>query len=212
MKARAIGVVAIALLPGAALPGASPTASRPDTKDSLARLLAAQIAAQPPVIATLVQPGSIADMVHLRAALAGVRSELAMRIARERHSDAPGTTSVYRLPVAGRLITGFGTVSEAGVRSRGLTFAVAPGAAVVAPAAGVVRYAQAFRGYGGTVIVDHGAGWTSVLTGLGTLAVRPGGRVRAGAAIGTARRGERRQVTVELRRRGEPVDAAPLIR
>jgi septal ring factor EnvC (AmiA/AmiB activator) len=89
---------------------------------------------------------------------------------------------------------------------------VPPAAPVIAPAGGVVRYAQAFRGYGGTVIVDHGRGWTSVLTGLGTLAVRAGGRVRGGARIGTARRGGNRQVTLELRRHGEPVDAAALIR
>jgi len=230
MKARAIGVVAMALLPGAGLPAVSPVSAehsgrsiRADrTMVSVAPLLAAmQAVAQVPAIATLVQPGSIDDLIHRRAALAGLRRELASRIAQVRRQgivdDQRGTpavaatASVYRLPVMGRLVTRFGALSEAGMRSRGLTFAVAPGAPVVAPAAGVVRYAQAFRGYGGTVIVDHGAGWTSVLTGLGTLAVRPGGRVRGGATIGAARRGGTPHVTVELRRRGEPVDAARLI-
>jgi murein DD-endopeptidase MepM/ murein hydrolase activator NlpD len=221
MKPYAIGMAAIALSTGMASSAPSrPAVDRPrsggspaaDTEAPIVRLLAAvQTMARSPAIATLVQPGSIDDMIHVRAVLAGMRSGLASGITGRRHGEAPGRASPYRLPVTGQLVTGFGTVSEAGMRSRGLTFEVPPGAPVVAPRAGVVRYAQAFRGYGGTVIVDHGGGWTSVLTGLGPLAVRPGDRVRGGTAIGTARRGGRRQVTVELRRHGEPVDAAPLI-
>ncbi|MGJ3626570.1 hypothetical protein AB5I41_06310 [Sphingomonas sp. MMS24-JH45] len=53
-----------------------------------------------------------------------------------------GGTPAYRLPVAGRLVTGLGEVSANGVRARGLTFAVASGAAVVAPAAGRIVYAR----------------------------------------------------------------------
>lgn len=118
---------------------------------------------------------------------------------------------VYRLPVTGRLVTGFGEISPAGVRSRGLSFAVSPGAAVIAPAAGVVRYAGRFRGYGTIVILDHGDGWSSLLTGLGSARVAVGDRVAAGGAIGSAAGGDEPHVTVELRRRGEPIDAAALI-
>ena len=201
MRARAIGGLAIALLPAAADP--------PLRAEAPERLLAALIATtRVPAIATVVQPGSIDDLIHLRAALTGLGQQLAARSA----DPGRGDGAAYRQPVSGRLVTGFGIVSEAGVRSRGLTFAVPPGAPVVAPAGGVVRYAQAFRGYGGTVIVDHGAGWTSVLTGLGTLAVRPGSRVGGGAPIGIARRAGRPHVTVELRHRGAPVDALPLMR
>lgn len=117
----------------------------------------------------------------------------------------------YRLPVRGRLVTGFDAVSDVGVRSRGLTFAVAPDARVVAPAAGIVRYARAFRGYGRIVILDHGDGWTTLLTGLADTGVKPGVHVAAGSRIGTAPGGEDPLITVELRRRGRPVDAAALI-
>ena len=117
----------------------------------------------------------------------------------------------YRLPVAGRLLTGFGEMSDAGVHSRGLTFAVAPGARVLAPAGGTVRYARGFRGYGGIVIVDHGAGWTSLVTGLGRIGVSPGAVVRQGGLLGSAAAGEEPAVTVELRRRGRPVDVAALL-
>lgn len=118
---------------------------------------------------------------------------------------------VYRLPVAGRLMTGLDEISDAGVRSRGLTFAVAPGAVVVAPADGVVRYARRFREYGTIVIIDHGQGWNTLVTGLADVGVRPGASVMAGAPIGHAGRGEDPRVTVELRRRGRPADIAALV-
>lgn len=125
-------------------------------------------------------------------------------------SPPPPASSVYRTPVAGRLVTGFDEISESGVRSRGLTFATAPRARVVAPAAGKIRYARRFRDYGTIVIIDHAAGWTSLVTGLAETSVTPGERIAMGAPIGTAPRDDPR-VTVELRRRGRPVDLAALI-
>ncbi|RMB36914.1 septal ring factor EnvC (AmiA/AmiB activator) [Sphingomonas sp. PP-F2F-G114-C0414] len=129
---------------------------------------------------------------------------------------APGTTppapprGVYRTPVAGRLVTGFDEVSDSGVRSRGLTFATAPRARVVAPAAGTVRYARRFRDYGMIVIVDHADGWTSLVTGLAATTAKSGDHVVMGAPLGTAP-SEDPRITVELRRRGRPVDVASLI-
>ncbi|WP_174291769.1 peptidoglycan DD-metalloendopeptidase family protein, partial [Sphingomonas bacterium] len=78
-------------------------------------------------------------------------------------------------------------------------------------AAGTVRYAGRFRRYAGIVIVDHGGGWTSLITGLGAIDVRVGEAVASGERLGAASRGDDPQVTLELRRRGEPVDAASLI-
>ena len=130
---------------------------------------------------------------------------------------APGSVpprrvrGVYRLPVRGRLVTGLDELSDAGVRARGLTFVVAPRAAVIAPAGGVVRYARRFRGYGDIVILDHGDGWTSLVTGLAAIQVRAGQAVAAGAPLGVAPAGEDPRITVELRRRGRPVDIAALL-
>ncbi|SEL82312.1 Septal ring factor EnvC, activator of murein hydrolases AmiA and AmiB [Sphingomonas palmae] len=121
----------------------------------------------------------------------------------------------YRLPVKGRLVTGFGELSDNGVRARGLTFAVAPAARVVAPAAGRIVFARPFRGFGTIVIIDHGQGWVTLLTGLAELSVAREQQVAAGALIGTAASSkagdEAPQVTVELRRRGRPVDLTLLI-
>jgi septal ring factor EnvC (AmiA/AmiB activator) len=120
--------------------------------------------------------------------------------------DAP-----YRLPVAGKLVIGLGEVSDAGVRSRGLTLATAGNAAVVAPAAGRVVYARPFRDFGTVVIIDHGDGWTTMITGLGAADVRRGETVAQGAPLGRAGSGSDAQVTIELRRRGRPVDMIPLL-
>ena len=119
--------------------------------------------------------------------------------------------SGYRLPVAGTLTVGLGEVSPAGVRSRGLTFQVASGAPVVAPAAGTIRLARPFRRFGTIVVIDHGDGWTTLLTGLGAVTVRPGEPIAAGAPVGRAARGDEPEVTVELRRRGRAADIAALI-
>lgn len=153
-----------------------------------------------------------------QANLANVRGEaLASLPAPTPRPLAPGmrppaaSGGAYRLPVAGRLVIGFDAVSPAGVRSRGLSFAVSPGAAVVAPAGGVIRYARPYRGYGTVVVIDHGAGWSSTLTGLAAARVRPGVAVGAGTPIGVAPPGDAPEVAVELRRRGRPVDITTLL-
>lgn len=124
--------------------------------------------------------------------------------------EGAGATA-YRLPVVGRLVTGFGEISASGVRARGLTFAVAPGTTIVAPAGGRIVFARPFRRYGTIVIVDHGAGWTTLVTGLGSTTMQRGGQVSAGEAIGLATLDETPRVTVELRRGERPVDIVGLL-
>jgi septal ring factor EnvC (AmiA/AmiB activator) len=117
----------------------------------------------------------------------------------------------YKLPVIGRIVTGFGELSDAGVRSRGLTIVAARAAQVIAPAAGRVAYAGPFRGYGTIVILDHGGGWTSLIDGLAATSCKVGERVAQGSPIGRAGEGDDARVTVELRRRDRPVDMTPLV-
>jgi septal ring factor EnvC (AmiA/AmiB activator) len=116
----------------------------------------------------------------------------------------------YRLPVMGEVVEGLGEVSDAGVRSRGLTIATLPRAQVIAPTAGRVSYAGDFRGYGQIVIIDHSGGWTTLITNLASISVQVGQVVQQGAPIG--RTGEDHPtVTVELRRGGQPVDISSLV-
>ena len=116
----------------------------------------------------------------------------------------------YRLPVVGRLLSGMGELSDTGVRTRGLTLATASGAQVIAPTAGRIAYAGAFRGYGHIVIVDHGGGWTTLITNLASVAVGVGDTVDQGSPLGRAA-ARKPTITVELRRSGQPVDITPLV-
>ncbi|APL95544.1 metalloendopeptidase [Sphingobium indicum] len=121
-----------------------------------------------------------------------------------------GAPPPYRLPVVGQLVTGMGEVSEGGVRSRGLTIATRPDALAVAPTAGRIVFAGPYRGYGQIVIIDHGGGWTTLITGLLRLNAAVGDVVRQGDPLGNAGPG-RPSITVELRRNGRPVDIVPLV-
>lgn len=122
--------------------------------------------------------------------------------------SGPGEPA-YRLPVIGRVVTGFGEASADGVRSRGLVIAAPGGAQALAPAEGRISYAGTFRSYGRIVIVDHGGGWTSLITGLLTVSVRAGDRVEQGTPIGRVGPNAPR-VGIELRRAGQPIDVAAL--
>jgi murein hydrolase activator len=116
----------------------------------------------------------------------------------------------YRLPVAGTLVTGLGEVSRSGVRARGLTIATRGSAQVVAPTSGRIVFAAPYRGFGRIVIIDHGRGWTTLITSLAALDVRVGDNVVQGSPIGRTAP-ERPTVTVELRKGSQPVDITPLI-
>lgn len=116
----------------------------------------------------------------------------------------------YRLPVTGQLVTGLGEVSTTGARAKGLTLRAQPKAQVSAPHRGRIAFAGPFKGYGQIVIIDHGDGWTSLITDMATLSVRVGETVIQGSPIGRTG-GSAARVTVELRRSGRPVDITPMI-
>lgn len=116
------------------------------------------------------------------------------------------TTPAYRLPVVGAIVTGMGEVSASGVRARGLTIATQAGAQIVAPADGRIAFAGPYRGFGQIIIIDHGGGWTSLLTDLARLSVPVGQDVQQGEPLGTATTAASPTITIELRRQGRPVD------
>ncbi len=116
----------------------------------------------------------------------------------------------YRLPVSGRIVSGLGEVSGSGVRARGLTIATRPSAQVIAPNDGRIVYAGPYRSFGRIVIIDHGAGWTTLITSLATLDVAVGDTVLQGSPIGRAGTAEP-TVTVELRHGNRPIDIAHLV-
>ncbi|WP_309753310.1 peptidoglycan DD-metalloendopeptidase family protein [Novosphingobium sp.] len=123
----------------------------------------------------------------------------------------PGAPRRYILPVAGRLVAGFGASQPGRAQSRGLTLLAGSQAQVVAPGSGRVAFAGTFQGYGQVVIIEHGGGWVSLVTGLVALDCRVGQELVAGSPLGRLGTGSP-AVTLELRRAGEPVNPLDFLR
>ena len=117
----------------------------------------------------------------------------------------------YQLPVAGRLLTGFGNGAAGQAESRGISIAARAGALAVVPGAGRIAFAGPYQGYGVIVIIEHGGGWTSLVTGLAVLNVRVGQTVIAGAPLGQAGPG-RPVLALELRKDGTPLNPLDFLR
>jgi septal ring factor EnvC (AmiA/AmiB activator) len=120
-----------------------------------------------------------------------------------------------RPPVAGRVLRRFGRVLDAEYRTetfrKGVDFAVERGEPVYAVAAGEVRFAGWFAGYGRMVILDHGDGYFTVSGHLDEIAAELGEVLAAGDPIGSA--GETGSLTgprlyFEIRQGAEALDPA----
>jgi len=113
------------------------------------------------------------------------------------------------LPVRGGIVQRFG--EGVSPRDRGIALATRDGAQVVAPHDGRIAYAGQFRGYGLLLIIDHGEGYHSLLTGLERLGSVSGQWVLAGEPVGvmgTASDGQP-HLYMELRLDGQPVNPLP---
>lgn len=126
-------------------------------------------------------------------------------------SPAVNAPAPYQLPVAGRLLTGFGNGAAGQAESRGISIAARAGALAVVPGAGRIAFAGPYQGYGAIVIIEHGGGWTSLVTGLAVLNVRVGQTVIAGAPLGQAGPG-RPVLALELRKDGTPLNPLDFLR
>jgi septal ring factor EnvC (AmiA/AmiB activator) len=91
----------------------------------------------------------------------------------------------YALPVNAPVLEGLGAVDDSGVRSRGIRFATERGAQVKAPADGIVRFSGPFRDYDGIIILDHGAGWMTLIVNVSS-ELKQGDRVHIGDPLGRA--------------------------
>jgi septal ring factor EnvC (AmiA/AmiB activator) len=125
------------------------------------------------------------------------------------HAAAPTPSTAralrdYQLPVNGRTLTGFGAIRQ-GRPSEGIVLGPIGRAQVVAPGTGRVAFAGPYRGYGRIVIIDHGGGWTSLVTGLARVDAQVGDEVVAGSPLGIAPPGNP-AIALELRRGGTPVN------
>ena len=162
----------------------------------------------------LAQAGAVRDQL---AALPGpvlrpAQPQAALAPADQSASPAPSDAPArYLLPVAGRLTGGFGQGGSGQLPARGISILAQGGAQVVAPGAGRVAFAGPYRGYGLIVIIEHGGGWTSLVTGLSQLDCWAGEQLLPGGSLGRAGPG-RPLLTLELRRQGVAVNPLDFIR
>ncbi|MBK0400671.1 peptidoglycan DD-metalloendopeptidase family protein, partial [Limibaculum sp. M0105] len=149
-------------------------------------------------------------------------------------ADAPkqaapfaGEPTPLPLPVAGRVVGGYGSPDPWGRRGSGLTFSAPAWAEVRAPVDATVRYAGPLADYGQVAILEPGPRWLIVMAGLGRVTRAPGDTVLAGEPVGdlggllpaseeflleaSGKDGEilDRKLYIEVRLDGDPVDPTP---
>ena len=118
--------------------------------------------------------------------------------------------NAYILPAAGSIVTGFSELTDTGYRERGMRLAVAQQARIIAPAAGTVTFAGRYRSYGQIVIIEHGKGWSSLITNLDSVQVAKGQKIDQGSLLGRAGK-DAPEVGIELRKNGRSMDIAALL-
>jgi len=106
---------------------------------------------------------------------------------------APRSSSQFRWPVKGRIISQYGTKPN-GVKNDGINVAVPHGTSVKAAENGVVTYAgNELQGYGNLVIVSHADNWVTLYAHNSKFLVKKGQMVKRGQIISKA--GQTGQVT-----------------
>jgi septal ring factor EnvC (AmiA/AmiB activator) len=112
-------------------------------------------------------------------------------------------------PVVGEPVAG-GMDGVGGARAPGLTYAVEPGARVIAPADSEVLFAGPYHKTGQVLILELTTGYDLVLAGLGRVDVRPRDEVLAGEPVGLMPKiGRDIRLYFELRQNGHGVSPAP---
>ena len=114
-------------------------------------------------------------------------------------------------PVIGRIVGRFGQTLGTGLTRKGMKLQTASGAQVVAPYEGRIVYAGNFRGYGELLIIEHGEGYHSLLSGLSRIDSTMGQWVVSGEPVGVMGSSDRRKpiLYVELRRNSRPINPLP---
>jgi septal ring factor EnvC (AmiA/AmiB activator) len=163
-----------------------------------------------------------AALQELEAAALALEETLRSLRGRDRASRRPAGSVAFATregelvaPVDAPIARGFGRVVDEEFRTetfrKGVDFAASAGDPVHAVAAGEVRFAGWFRGYGRIVILDHGEGYFTVSGHLDQVDVAVGDAPDEGEVLGTV--GDTGSLSgprlyFEIRRGAEPLDPA----
>ncbi len=128
-------------------------------------------------------------------------------------SENPVHEGKFILPVKGRLSSKFGYRRHPILKRRklhnGQDIAAPHGTSIYAAGDGIVISSSYRRGYGNTVLVDHGKGMTTLYAHCSQLIVSAGEHVKQGqkiAAVGTTGLSTGPHLHFEIRVHGKPVD------
>ncbi|MBO6825008.1 MAG: peptidoglycan DD-metalloendopeptidase family protein [Sneathiella sp.] len=111
------------------------------------------------------------------------------------------------LPVSGRIISSYGKSKEV-TQKNGIVIQSRGGATVISPHDGQIAFAGPFRHYGLLLIIDHGGGYHTLLSGMDSIDGEVGQLLLAGEPVGIMNDGTNGKPTLymELRVKGSPVN------
>ncbi|MBQ6110685.1 MAG: peptidoglycan DD-metalloendopeptidase family protein [Alphaproteobacteria bacterium] len=127
----------------------------------------------------------------------------------EMSSDTRFSTRKLNTPVRGKLVVKYGEKTALGLKSDGWRIRTHGNALVMAPADGIVKFADSFRGFGKVIIMSHKNGYNTVITNMGSIDALVGQEILAGEPIGRMNE-NRPEMYLEVRRGDKSVDPARL--
>ncbi|SCA55682.1 putative Peptidase M23B [Candidatus Terasakiella magnetica] len=117
-------------------------------------------------------------------------------------------------PASGKLVMKFGQREKLGGKHKGVSFKTRRGAQIVATYDGQIAFAGPFRGYKQLLIIDHGGGYHTLLTGMDRIDVSVGQWLLSGEPVGimSQSRSGRDTLYFELRKNGAPINPSSWMR
>lgn len=109
-------------------------------------------------------------------------------------------------PARGPVVTKFHAEMSKGVISNGIDIKTVSKAQVIAPYDGTVIFAGPFKNFANLLIIDHGEGYTSLLSGLAETDATVGQMLLAGEPVGVMPAGDNVKLHMEIRKKNRPVD------
>ena len=109
-------------------------------------------------------------------------------------------------PARGPIITAFHQEMSKGVTSNGIDIQTASKAQIIAPFDGTVMFAGPFKNFANLVIIDHGDGYTSLLSGLNETYAEVGQLILAGEPVGIMPSTDHSKLHMEIRKNNHPLN------
>jgi len=109
-------------------------------------------------------------------------------------------------PARGPVITKFHQEMSKGVVSNGIDIKTASNAQVIAPYEGTVIFAGPFKNFANLLIIDHGDGYTSLLSGLAETDAKVGQTLLTGEPVGNMPSGNNAKLHMEIRQNNHPLN------